>query len=89
MKPPSIILFLLAFTASMPVAAIDVFHWVDENGVPTSLDKDGKRAIIGTLLGRFAHSQEHRTLFDLASRTASSPVGAYEGETQRLELPDT
>ena len=33
MKPPSIILFLLAFTASMPVAATEVFHWVDENGV--------------------------------------------------------
>ncbi len=33
-RPSGDILFLLAFTASMPVAAIDVFHWVDENGVP-------------------------------------------------------
>ena len=27
-------LFLLAFLASMPVLATEVYHWVDENGVP-------------------------------------------------------
>ena len=27
-------LFLLAFCASMPVLATEVYHWVDENGVP-------------------------------------------------------
>jgi hypothetical protein len=34
MKSQRVMLFLLALTASMPLAATEVFHWVDENGVP-------------------------------------------------------
>ncbi len=33
MKPTVFALFLLAFLASMPVLAAEVYHWVDENGV--------------------------------------------------------
>ena len=33
MKPTGLKLFLLAFCASMPVLATEVYHWVDENGV--------------------------------------------------------
>ena len=34
MKPTVFVLFLLAFVASMPVLATEVYHWVDESGVP-------------------------------------------------------
>ena len=33
MKSTGFILLLLAFLASMPVLATEVYHWVDENGV--------------------------------------------------------
>ena len=33
MKPTGFVLFLLAFLASIPVLATEVYHWVDENGV--------------------------------------------------------
>jgi hypothetical protein len=33
MKPTVFALFLLAFLASMPALATEVYHWVDENGV--------------------------------------------------------
>ncbi len=33
MKPTGCVLLLLAFMASMPVFATEVYHWVDENGV--------------------------------------------------------
>ena len=33
MKSTGLVLFLLAFLASMPVLATEVYHWVDENGV--------------------------------------------------------
>jgi hypothetical protein len=33
MKPTGFTLFLVAFLASSPVVATEVYHWVDENGV--------------------------------------------------------
>jgi hypothetical protein len=33
MKPTGFTLFLVAFLASSPVLATEVYHWVDENGV--------------------------------------------------------
>ena len=52
MKSTGLVLFLLAFLASMPVLATEVYHWVDENGVShysqnaPATDVDGVSKII-------------------------------------------
>ncbi len=47
-------------------------------GASLSLDKESKRALLQTLLGRFEANGESRTLFDWASRAASSLADAIE-----------
>lgn len=47
-------------------------------GASLSLDKESKRALLQILLGRFEAGSESRTLFDWASRAASSLAEAIE-----------
>jgi CRISPR-associated protein Cas1 len=59
----------------------------EERGSQLPLDKDAKHAILEALLGRFTAENEARTLFDWASRAASSLAAVIEGRNTRLEIP--
>jgi CRISPR-associated protein Cas1 len=59
----------------------------DERGSDVTVDKESKRAILEGLLGRFTAENESRTLFDWASRAASSLAAVVEGREQKLEIP--
>ena len=50
-------------------------------------DKTIRRKIIACLSDRYSFEHESRTLFDLASRLASSLAGRYEGTLGRVEVP--
>lgn len=52
-----------------------------------SLTPEIKRAILGTLLGRFDCEGEQRTLFDIANRVCSSLVDVYAGKRKQILLP--
>jgi CRISPR-associated protein Cas1 len=52
------------------------------------LDQNSKKAILAGLLVRYTGDGESRTLFDWASRAASSLVGLIEEREEKLSLPD-
>lgn len=59
----------------------------DEHGPEVTLDKESKRAILDRLLIRYQAEGESRTLFDWASRAASSLAAVVEGREEKLNLP--
>lgn len=59
----------------------------EERGASPPLDKDAKRILLEGLLGRFTAEGESRTLFDWASRAASSLAAVIEGRENKLNLP--
>jgi CRISP-associated protein Cas1 len=63
-----------------------VARLADERGPNPPLDKDAKRILLEGLLGRFTAEGESRTLFDWASRAASSLAGVIEGREEKLCL---
>jgi len=70
-----------------PVVDRVVARLRDERGKEFPLDKESKRAILESLLGRFTAEGESRTLFDWTSRTASSLAGVIESKADKLEIP--
>jgi CRISPR-associated endonuclease Cas1 subtype II len=54
----------------------------------TQLDQSSKKAILEGLLVRYTAGGESRTLFDWASRAASSLVGLIEEREEKLNFPD-
>jgi CRISPR-associated protein Cas1 len=52
------------------------------------LDQNSKKAILAALLVRYTADGESRTLFDWASRAASSLVGLIEEREEKLSFPD-
>jgi CRISPR-associated protein Cas1 len=61
---------------------------VRDFGPQAPMDREVKRRLLTALTGRVRFKGESRTLFDAASRTASSLVRVLEGETDRLVFPD-
>jgi CRISP-associated protein Cas1 len=59
----------------------------DGRGSNPPLDKEAKRILLEGLLGRFAAEGESRTLFDWASRAASSLAAVIEGREEKLNMP--
>jgi CRISPR-associated protein Cas1 len=62
-----------------------------EAGIPAPaihLDQNSKKAILAGLLVRYTADGESRTLFDWASRSASSLVGLIEEREEKLSFPD-
>jgi CRISP-associated protein Cas1 len=64
--------------------AVAVFR--DGHGPNPALDRDAKRILLEGLLGRFTAEGESRTLFDWASRAASSLAGVIEDREESLRL---
>ncbi len=59
----------------------------DERGAEVTVDKESKRAILEGVLRRYQAEGESRTLFDWASRAASSLTAIIEGRAGKLDLP--
>ena len=57
-------------------------------GMDVPLDREAKAEILKALSGRLPLEGEWRTLFDVASRTASSLVAVFAGERRALLLPE-
>ena len=70
-----------------PIVDRAVVRYVERLGPPRGLDKDAKRSVLEPLLGRFTMDDERRTVFDMASRTASSLVRVCMDEGNMLALP--
>jgi CRISPR-associated protein Cas1 len=70
-----------------PIVDAAVVQHVATFGPDASLDPPGKRALLEPLTGRFNADGEVRTLFDLASRTASSLAQYFLRNTDRLWYP--
>jgi CRISPR-associated protein Cas1 len=64
-----------------PIVDREVASLRDARGPEPPLDKESKRALLQTLLGRFEAAAESRTLFDWASRTAESLAAAIGSES--------
>ena len=60
----------------------------DEHGPKVVLDKESKRVILEGVLARYMAEGESRTIFDWASRAASSLVAVVEGRAEKLNLPE-
>jgi CRISP-associated protein Cas1 len=59
----------------------------DGNAPTIRLDQNSKRAILGRLIVRYTGDGESRTLFDWASRAASSLAALVEGREEQLTFP--
>jgi CRISPR-associated protein Cas1 len=70
-----------------PLVDRTVWKLSEKRGGNPPLDRETKRAILEALLARFTAEGESRTLFDWASRTASSLAAAIESGEKKLEIP--
>jgi len=59
----------------------------DEHGPEVALDQESKRAILEGVLARYMAEGELRTMFDWASRAASSLAAVIEGREDKLHIP--
>ena len=57
-------------------------------GPPPLLDAESKRELLAALTGRVRIQGESRTLFDVATRMASSLAAVFEGTARKLNLPE-
>jgi CRISPR-associated protein Cas1 len=71
-----------------PVVDRSVAEYVADHDAIVDLDAAAKRKIIGDLTDRYLIGDEQRTLFDTASRIASSLVNVLLGAADEIELPD-
>lgn len=62
--------------------------YCDRHGRAAPLDKGAKAALIGPLMGRFKVRRQHRSLFDIAHRTAASLAAVFAGKRRTLLLPE-
>lgn len=72
-----------------PLVDRTVVNLTHQRGMNIPLDKQAKAEILKALSGRLPLEGEWRTLFDVASRTASSLVAVFAGERRDLLLPET
>jgi CRISPR-associated protein Cas1 len=70
-----------------PVVDREVARLAEGPGKDFPLDSESRRAILSALLGRFTAGGESRTLFDWASRVASSLVSVIENREEVLQIP--
>jgi len=70
-----------------PLVDRTVWELSEKRGSNPPLDRESKRALLESLLARFTAEGESRTLFDWASRTASSLAAAIESGEKKLEIP--
>lgn len=57
-------------------------------GPQPALDRPVKTQILESLNGRYLLHGEHRSLFEITSRSATSLMDVFEGTRERLDLPD-
>lgn len=72
-----------------PMVDRTVLNLTQRRGMNAPLDRESKTEILKALSGRLLLEGEWRTLFDVASRTASSLVAVFAGERRDLLLPET
>lgn len=70
-----------------PVVDREVAKIAEGPGKDFPLDLESKRTVLKVLLGRFTANGESRTLFDWASRVASSLVAVIENRQDLLDIP--
>ncbi len=66
-------------------AVVNLTRW---RGLNAPLDRETKAEILTALSGRLLLSGEWRTLFDVASRTASTLAAVFAGEKRELPFPE-
>lgn len=71
-----------------PVVDRAVYSWVQEHDATTPLDKQAKLWLLRPFSDRYQFEGESRTLFDLATRTASSLARSFLGESKELCIPE-
>ncbi len=71
-----------------PIVDRAVVQHCIEFGQNASLDKQAKNDILAALSGRFDLDGEMRTLFDIASRSASSLDAVFAGRRKEMIIPD-
>ncbi len=71
-----------------PIVDEAVVDIVNTYGADASLDKAAKQMLLEVMLDRYHCEGEARTLFDHATRTASSLVKVFMGEAKKLYLAD-
>lgn len=70
-----------------PIVDLCVYEMIEKHGRDMALDKEEKQELLSFLTGKFQVRGRSRTLFDLASKTASSLAGVVMGKAQKLSLP--
>ncbi len=71
-----------------PLVDAGVVGLVGVRGAGCPLDSDAKRALLSTITARYLVEGEARTLFQIASRTATSLVRVFTGEGRELDYPE-
>lgn len=71
-----------------PVVDRVVALYVEEHGYESDFDQSARREMLESLAGRCHYGGESRTLFDAASRTASSLAEIFLGHQRDLALPE-
>lgn len=70
-----------------PLVDYAVAAWVAEHGPRAEFGRQARAHLLTAITGRFRADGEIRTLFDIASRCASSLARVLLGEGKRLDLP--
>lgn len=70
-----------------PLVDYAVAAWVSEHGPRAEFGRDARAHVLSAITGRFRADGEIRTLFDIASRCASSLARVLLGQGKRLDLP--
>jgi CRISPR-associated protein Cas1 len=70
-----------------PVVDRAVANLRDSRGDSLKLDKEAKKALLETLLGRFTVNGESRTLFDWIAQSSFSLAAVILGESRQVEIP--
>jgi CRISP-associated protein Cas1 len=65
-----------------------VVEYMQFHSEPYRIETSAKQNIIGELTSRYDFSGEQRTLFDVATRMASSLADVFLGKAEKLALPD-
>ena len=71
-----------------PLVDRAVVRLCQRRGPESPLDREGKAALIRALTGRFALDGEQRTLFDILTRTGTSLLRVFGGQSKKLVLPE-
>lgn len=71
-----------------PLVDRTVVNLTQRRGIDAPLDREAKAEILSALSGRLLLQGEWRTLFDVASRTASSLAAVFNGRQKDLLFPE-